>query len=300
MRPYVLWLLAAAWPFPVSAGPTPAELRETVARNMLVSLVIEQPAQHTVTVVGTIDSNMGGMFSQALANYPQIDTVQIDSYGGNIEVAMNMAGLIRQRKMRMVVDGRCLSACANYLFPAAAKKTVLPGSVVAIHGLSWSYLEGNAAKEVSKSQALELFRSSAHASDKQTFDRLMVRETEFHRELGLNAGHQEAFGRYLAHRRQVLGTDVIEAKQHAPGCPPFQMWAMSKAQWEAAGVLGIEQFWYPSSAEQREQLLRDLGMPAEFFYYGGAAGLESLCTQAPPLKLRLARWLTALKSAFTK
>ena len=298
MRLCSLLLLAAAWPCAVSAQTTPAELRDTVAKNMLFSLVIEQPAQHTVTVVGTIDAKMGGMFKQALAAYPQIDTVRIDSYGGNIEVAMDMAGLIRQRKMRMVVDGRCLSACANYLFPAAAKKTVLPGSVVAIHGLSLSYLEGTVSKQVSKSQAQDLFRTSAHSRDKETFDRLMAREARFYRELKLGLGHQETFARYLAHRRQVLGTDVIEAKQRAPGCPPYQMWALDKAQWEAAGVSGIEQFWYPATTEQREQLLRDLGMPAEFFYYGGAAGLESLCTQALPLRLRLARWLASVKSAF--
>ena len=47
--------------------------------------------------------------------------------------------MIRQRKLRLVVDGRCLSACANYLFPAAIRKAVLPGSVVAIHGLSTLY-----------------------------------------------------------------------------------------------------------------------------------------------------------------
>jgi hypothetical protein len=89
---------------------------------------------------------------------------------------------------------------------------------------------------------------------------------------------------------QVFGTDLITDKQRAPGCPPLQMWAMDQRQWQALGVKGIESFWYPSTVEQQAQLLRDLGMPADFFYYGAASGLERVCTQPPGLMARLRRW----------
>jgi hypothetical protein len=33
-----------------------------------------------------------------------------------------------------VIDGWCVSSCANYVFPAGRRKWILPGSVVAWHG----------------------------------------------------------------------------------------------------------------------------------------------------------------------
>jgi hypothetical protein len=45
-----------------------------------------------------------------------------------------MAEVIRARKLRVVVDGACVSSCANYLFVAGLRQEVRPNSVVLWHG----------------------------------------------------------------------------------------------------------------------------------------------------------------------
>jgi hypothetical protein len=299
MRPLSAALCAVGLLLPLfgHAQQTPSELRTKLGGKMNFSFVGEYPGSGKLVLMGTIDAAMASYFKLALAADPAIRTVLIDSYGGDIDSAMDMAALMRERKLRLVVDGRCLSACANYLFPAAASKTVLPGSVVAIHGLSYDYQDGDKPRHLSLSQAVEVFRSAPSSADRDVLARSLAREAAFNRQLGLSSASHDAFKVYLAHRKQVLGTDLIDASQRLPGCPPFQMWALDKAQLEAMGVRGIEGFWYPAKREQ-ESLLSNLDMPPEFFYYGPAAQLKQLCTQAPPLRLRLARWLSSFKAAF--
>jgi hypothetical protein len=61
---------------------------------------------------------------------PETSIIQIDSEGGDTAEALNIAELMMARKMGLVVDGVCLSSCANYLFVAAETRKVLSGSVV--------------------------------------------------------------------------------------------------------------------------------------------------------------------------
>lgn len=287
-----LLLMSALWPLCAYAQVRmPSYYRENVAKNLSVSVILAAPGSGKITLIGTIDAHMAAEFKKAVAADRLLDTLLIDSYGGENQSAMDMADVLRQRKMNMVVDGRCLSACASFLFPAAASKTVLPGSVVAIHGATVSYLDDDKIQFATESQAKDLFRSSNRVKGREAYERVSARQAELYRQLGLNHDLDNSFARYLAHRKQVLGTDLITAQQHAPGCPPAQMWALDKAQLEASGVHGIGAFWTPSGDEQKAQLLRDLGLPAEFLYYGPAAGLEQLCTQPPGRIAMMKQWL---------
>ena len=56
------------------------------------------------------------------------------SSGGVNEAALDMVDRIMAKHLVAVVDSKCLSACANYLFPAAASKIVLDGGIVGFHG----------------------------------------------------------------------------------------------------------------------------------------------------------------------
>jgi len=226
---------------------TPAQFRQ-IARHLSFSLVVRPPGTRHILLAGRIDANMAAMLQQAQAHDPQIDAVMIDSYGGNINSAMEIAALIRQRKLHLIVDGRCLSACANYLFPAALSKTVLPGSVVAIHGLSATYDDGQ-LKSATESQAHDVFCSSSRTADREVFNRQLARQSEFYRQLGLQPDAHSTFSHYLAHRKALFGTDMIDAAQHAPGCPPAQMWARDQQQWQAMGVKGITTYWYLATSE---------------------------------------------------
>jgi len=56
------------------------------------------------------------------------------SMGGSVEAALDMADVIVAKRLVAVIDAKCLSSCANYLFTAAAAKIVLNGGVVGFHG----------------------------------------------------------------------------------------------------------------------------------------------------------------------
>ncbi len=69
-----------------------------------------------------------------LARGRTIETLVVDSAGGEIVVGMDFGYWVLERRLNVVVDGVCLSSCANYVFTAAPKKTIRPASVVAWHG----------------------------------------------------------------------------------------------------------------------------------------------------------------------
>jgi hypothetical protein len=86
----------------------------------------------TIKISGPILEPMFRHINDVLT--PQTSTIRIDSEGGDTAEALNIAELMMARKMGLVVDGVCLSSCANYLFVAAETRKVLSGSVVGWHG----------------------------------------------------------------------------------------------------------------------------------------------------------------------
>jgi hypothetical protein len=63
-----------------------------------------------------------------------IDTLVVNSAGGEIVTGMDFGYWALERGLDVTVDGVCLSSCANYVFTAGRHKTILPGSVVGWHG----------------------------------------------------------------------------------------------------------------------------------------------------------------------
>jgi hypothetical protein len=58
----------------------------------------------------------------------------IDSAGGDVVAAIELADWVHARQLDITVTGLCLSSCANYVFPAARHKEILQGAIVAWHG----------------------------------------------------------------------------------------------------------------------------------------------------------------------
>ena len=63
-----------------------------------------------------------------------IEMIIVRSGGGSVVGALEIAKEMNKRKINMIVDKYCLSSCANYLFIAAYKKSLLSGSVLGFHG----------------------------------------------------------------------------------------------------------------------------------------------------------------------
>lgn len=71
---------------------------------------------------------------QSLAGSHRLKVLEIDSRGGDAEAAMALGSWIHRQGMNLEVSRLCLENCANYLFPAANKKLIQPGAIVAWQG----------------------------------------------------------------------------------------------------------------------------------------------------------------------
>ncbi|MBK8188374.1 MAG: hypothetical protein IPK77_14590 [Cellvibrio sp.] len=74
-------------------------------------------------------------FSRVLvSNGGSIDKIIVNSYGGSVDHAIDMANLIYEHKLDVEIDKYCGSSCANYIFPAGKRKFINRNSVIFWHG----------------------------------------------------------------------------------------------------------------------------------------------------------------------
>jgi hypothetical protein len=117
------------------------ETMYTALRNLLAILAwIATPSSadmrmeaETARYSGFISSEL----NQALFTMAEGKTVRrldITSTGGEVEAGIALGLWVHERGLDVVVSGHCLSACANYVFPAGRRRIIRPGAVVAWHG----------------------------------------------------------------------------------------------------------------------------------------------------------------------
>src|SRR5579872_711017 len=67
-------------------------------------------------------------------------TIRVTSGGGDPLPSLALARDMKRHHTPMIVDGLCAGACANFLFLAAAKRTVMPGALVIFSGTATALL----------------------------------------------------------------------------------------------------------------------------------------------------------------
>ena len=85
--------------------------------------------------IGAVDSAANDrLFAlyETLAKKPT--TLSIRSVGGDVNPGMALGAWVHAHKLNVRVMEFCFSSCANYVFPAAAKKTVSNFAMVGYHG----------------------------------------------------------------------------------------------------------------------------------------------------------------------
>jgi hypothetical protein len=95
-------------------------------------------ADDELRINGHINAGIAAQMHAALAHGPR--TIRITSTGGDQFPALAIARDIHRARASLVVDGLCGGPCANYLFPAAVKRTVSPGGLVIFSGTATSAL----------------------------------------------------------------------------------------------------------------------------------------------------------------
>jgi len=170
----------------------------------------------------------------------------IDSGGGRERDALKIAKLIERHGVDLIVDGRCTSACAQYLLPAARTAVVKPGSIIAVHLNSYGLLQVRGL-DTGRIHNLQELLHNAHEAER-------------------------------LYRRQAVNPSLLVQATSAlrPQCVAytgsggrlfghFDFWVPSREHLERAG-LTIEGPWPNEEAEYRRLIARYYSNPARIRY----------------------------------
>jgi hypothetical protein len=128
----------------------------------------------SIVFTGQINPRSAARFLQLLQQ-PGVRRLVISSPGGNVAAALDMAEAIHAHQLDLSVPAACLSSCANYIFPAARRKTLGAPGVVGWHG--------NMAHVLYLQQA---GRSQWPPADMREARQLARREAAFFRGIGVD------------------------------------------------------------------------------------------------------------------
>jgi ATP-dependent protease ClpP protease subunit len=92
----------------------------------------EQMDAATLKLSGPIDDSLRDCALSLLT--PEIDTVYVTSKGGEVFAGRAIGYKIGEQARHLIIDDLCMSSCGNYFVPAAARLTLLPRSVIGLHG----------------------------------------------------------------------------------------------------------------------------------------------------------------------
>lgn len=197
---------------------------------------------------------IGGLDEQANARlfalYDSLTTkpsvLSIRSKGGEIKLGMALGRWVRERGLDIEVMEFCLSSCANYVFPAARRKTVSNFAVIGYHG-------GPSSGQVGFSASLQkIIDDMAPAQRKAFVDDLNKSiaadgkaERAYLRSIGVSEdlstlGQQPRYQKLLKADPDVLG------------------WTYSLAGFARLGVHGITVInppWKPGSAMRKHRVV---------------------------------------------
>lgn len=224
---------------------------------------------------GHIDAAMAARFHDAIAHGVQI--ARVNSTGGDQLPALALAHDIGQAHAALIVDGLCGGPCANYLFIAAAKRTVLPGGLVIFSGSASSAL---AMVPANRSATVGADYATAALQEKE-----LIAAAKASPSLLLEPQLQLRTSCYSLNSRDASGRSYVNYRADFIG------WVPSRAYLARAGVRA-EGFW-PSDAGQFQTTLQKT-------FPGGARGnIASFGPQVPSSVPSLLAKLKAIPSCDT-
>src|ERR1700748_115516 len=101
-----------------------------VAATFSLAPSVAQPVrENEIPLNGHISADMTARL-HAVLNDGKAHVLRVNSSGGEDAPALALAEDIRRNHVSVIVDGLCAGPCANYLFIAAAHRTVQPGGLV--------------------------------------------------------------------------------------------------------------------------------------------------------------------------
>jgi hypothetical protein len=233
------------------------------------SVVISWPAQSAVGIVGPINSNTLASYRETESKY-EVKKLYIDSGGGDVPSAIAIADELRQHNTRLIVQGRCFSACANYIFTGAPHKDVLPGSLIAIHSSQVSYYLKDSVRTVVLRHMDQLAYLDSDGHFQKQFDASAKLEEHFFSKVGISKVNFQIFEGYQSRREQATSKKDSTCRQ-------IDWWTLSRKELDAMGVKGIGIMWMPDSAKEAAVAAKALGLNPATNYFGSGQALSEAC-----------------------
>lgn len=223
------------------AQPSENSRSLTQAERRLAKLL--EPAD--ITLDGSVARYTGALNEASVSRFlslveehdVEINTLVINARGGPIHVGQRLGLWVHERQLTLVVEGICLSSCANYVFTAAPRKIIRANAVVAWHGSAqqWSLIE--AAEDAGGEEYDDDFRNSVFAASEPADE---VTTTVLVRKLNYSPEDKEKLA------RAGLSLHVIIRTSEAPP----------------------DQAWLEVAIQQEQAFLDRIGVPADALLWG--------------------------------
>lgn len=198
---------------PASVAAQPAAVTEAVRACEAAPGAPIRVAGRVLCFAGDIDRGSAARAISLMAGR-DLSAMVVTSDGGEVRAALALARALRVRGLTLVVSRRCISSCANFLFPAARSKAVAPGGLVIFHGGIAPGALGGLLGDPSERELLTETRA-------------------FFREIGVNG----AITYDPPYRRDPRSGARVLAEQ----------WSASPAALARHGIGGIVFLWWPSA-----------------------------------------------------
>lgn len=92
----------------------------------------EQRTAEVFAITGAIDAELARCVRESFAESTR--ELVLNSEGGSIEAALDIAEVLQGRNLTMRVEDECNSSCANYFLPLARRIEIGPEAMVLLHG----------------------------------------------------------------------------------------------------------------------------------------------------------------------
>jgi hypothetical protein len=188
-------------------------------------------------ISGHISASMASRLHQLLSD-GRPHTVRVTSSGGEDGSALAIAADIARTHTALVVDGICAGPCANYLFMAAARRTVQPGALVIFTASATSRLA-----MVAPGRRTEVSRIYENAAQQE---KQLLRDTSanpallLEPQLGLGTtcysltSRDNAGKAYINYQAQFVGWSPSRTWLTRAGINVAGFWPDTEAQFQAA------------------------------------------------------------------
>lgn len=255
-----------------------AKLRRIGSLNSTKVGVFEEDEQ--MVALGLIDHYMADWLERSIKKYPSIKTLYIDSPGGDGLPALHMAELINKNNFKIVVDGRCFSACAQVLFVAAKSKEILPWSMLGVHDAVIN-IDGVMV------YADTLLPYNGEQPPKRLITKIkselsLIRQ--FNRQYGFKTDYLDLLRDLQRDRRIYLKQNY----QHGPTTPNFSndaclkitLWLVNPTQLKEMGITNIKTAWFPANETELQSYLSRYESKRADYFVGNSQQLRAICSRS--------------------